>query len=194
MSRGRRYEPEGKLNYQKVFAVIIAIAVIIMFIFIMKNVLNQREKIRKDHEFFALYAANKWGVINQDGEEVITSNSGFEFQDMIQDVDAFNLSCGFSFETSPIYDILEQYYITLKSYKRRFQLFKANLINEFDKDTLKEVAEIFSKPDQITITALNAIFGTMFGSYDHDLYGDVMATAFSEKIEYYITGEVNVLL
>ena len=129
-----------------------------------------------------------------DGEEVITSNSGFEFQDMIQDVDAFNLSCGFSFETSPIYDILEQYYITLKSYKRRFQLFKANLINEFDKDTLKEVAEIFSKPDQITITALNAIFGTMFGSYDHDLYGDVMATAFSEKIEYYITGEVNVLL
>ena len=129
-----------------------------------------------------------------DGEEVITSNSGFEFQDMIQDVDAFNLSCGFSFETSPIYDILEQYYVTLKSYKRRFQLFKANLINEFDKDTLKEVAEIFSKPDQITITALNAIFGTMFGSYDHDLYGDVMATAFSEKIEYYITGEVNVLL
>ena len=46
MSRGRRYEPEGKLNYQKVFAVFIAIAVVIMFIFIIKNVLNQREYIR----------------------------------------------------------------------------------------------------------------------------------------------------
>ena len=79
MSRGRRYEPEGKLNYQKVFAVIIAIAVVIMFIFIMKNVLNQREKIRKDYEYFALYSENKWGVINQDGEEVITPS----YQEMI---------------------------------------------------------------------------------------------------------------
>ena len=41
MSRGKRYETEGKLNYQKVFAVIIAIAVLIMFIFIVKNVLKE---------------------------------------------------------------------------------------------------------------------------------------------------------
>ena len=71
MSRGKRYETEPKLNYQKVFAVIIAVVVIIMFIFIMKNVLNEREKITKDYEYFALYANNKWGVINQDGEQVI---------------------------------------------------------------------------------------------------------------------------
>ena len=32
MSRGRRYETEGKLNYQKVFAVIIAIIVIAMVV------------------------------------------------------------------------------------------------------------------------------------------------------------------
>jgi len=71
MSRGRRYEPEGKLNYQKVFAVLIALAVVIMFIFIMKSVLQEREKITKDYEYFALYTDNKWGVINQDGEKVI---------------------------------------------------------------------------------------------------------------------------
>ena len=71
MSRGKRYDTEAKLNYQKVFAVIIAIAVVIMFIFIMKNVLNEREKITGDNEYFALYAQNKWGVINQNGEEVI---------------------------------------------------------------------------------------------------------------------------
>ena len=79
MSRGRRYETEGKLNYQKVFAVIIAIAVVIMFIFIIKNVLKEREKVTKDYEYFALYSANKWGVINQDGEEVIIPS----YQEMI---------------------------------------------------------------------------------------------------------------
>lgn len=79
MSRGRRYETEGKLNYQKVFAVIIAIAVVIMFIFIIKNVLKEREKTTKEYEYFALYSANKWGVINQDGEEVIIPT----YQEMI---------------------------------------------------------------------------------------------------------------
>lgn len=79
MSRGKRYDTEAKLNYQKVFAVLIAIAVVIMFIFIMKNVLNEREKITKDYEYYALYANNKWGVINQDGEQVIIPS----YQEMI---------------------------------------------------------------------------------------------------------------
>ena len=47
MSRGRRYETEGKLNYQKVFAVIIAIIVIAMVVMIIKNVFIQREKLNK---------------------------------------------------------------------------------------------------------------------------------------------------
>lgn len=71
MARGKRYETEGKLNYKKVFAVIIAIAVIIMFIFIIKNVLKERKEIIKDYEYFPLYSQNKWGVINQEGEEII---------------------------------------------------------------------------------------------------------------------------
>ena len=79
MARGKRYETEGKLNYQKVFAVIIAIAVVIMFIFIIKNVLKERKEITKDYEYFALYAQNKWGVINQEGEEVIQPS----YQEMI---------------------------------------------------------------------------------------------------------------
>ena len=79
MSRGRRYETEGKLNYQKVFAVLIAIAVVIMFIFIIKNVLNERAEINKENEYFALYSANKWGVINQEGEQVIIPS----YQEMI---------------------------------------------------------------------------------------------------------------
>ena len=79
MSRGKRYDTEPKLNYQKVFAVLIAVAVVIMFIFIMKNVLKEREKITGNNEYFALYAQNKWGVINQNGEEVIFPS----YQEMI---------------------------------------------------------------------------------------------------------------
>ena len=42
MSRGKRFdESESKLNIKKVFAVIIAIIVIIMFIFIIKNLLTK---------------------------------------------------------------------------------------------------------------------------------------------------------
>lgn len=79
MARGKRYQTEGKLNYTKVFAVIIAIAVVIMFIFIIRNVLKQREKVTKNYQYFAVYAQDKWGVINQDGEEVIIPS----YQEMI---------------------------------------------------------------------------------------------------------------
>lgn len=79
MSKGKRYESEGKLNYQKVFAVIIAILVIIMCIFIVNKVLKQREDIQKEYEYFALYSANKWGIINQEGETVIQPS----YQEMI---------------------------------------------------------------------------------------------------------------
>lgn len=40
MNRGRRYE-EPKLNMKKVFAVIIAIIVIIMFIFIVRGMITK---------------------------------------------------------------------------------------------------------------------------------------------------------
>ena len=79
MGKGRRYETEGQLNYQKVLAVIIAVAVLIMFIFIIKNVFKERETINKEYEYFALYSANKWGVINQEGKEVIAPS----YQEMI---------------------------------------------------------------------------------------------------------------
>ena len=79
MSKGKRYETEGKLNYQKVFAVIIAIAVIAMFILIVRNVLKQRKELNETYEYFALYSADKWGVINQKGEIIINPS----YQEMI---------------------------------------------------------------------------------------------------------------
>lgn len=80
MSRGKRYETtEKQLNYQKVVAVVIAIAVVIMFIFIIRSAFKERQNIHKEYEYFTVYSENKWGVINQEGEIVIQPS----YQEMI---------------------------------------------------------------------------------------------------------------
>ena len=72
MSRGKRYE-EPKLNLKKVFAVIIAIIVFIMFIFIIKGLLTKDTEQGKitSNDYFVSFENNKWGVINSKGEVVI---------------------------------------------------------------------------------------------------------------------------
>lgn len=127
-----------------------------------------------------------------DGNVVENGNSGFEFQDMIQDVDAFNMYKGYSFHTTPIYEVFEHYYIVGKAYKRRFQIFETNITSEFNKDRIEQVASIFTKPDSYVV-ALDAFFSWKFGSYDHEMYGDILAKAFEEKIQYFIQMERNIL-
>jgi len=70
--RGRRYE-EPKLNLKKVFAVVIAIIVFIMFIFIIKGILDKDEEqvIITSKDYFAVYKNNKWGVIDSNAQTVI---------------------------------------------------------------------------------------------------------------------------
>lgn len=72
MSRGKRYE-EPKLNMKKVFAVIIAIVVFIMFIFIIKGLLTKDKEQGKitSEDYFVSFKDNKWGVINSKGDNVI---------------------------------------------------------------------------------------------------------------------------
>lgn len=74
MSRGKRFdESESKLNIKKVFAVIIAIIVIIMFIFIIKNLLTKDKNTGKisSLSYFTVFKDNKWGVIDSNGDTVI---------------------------------------------------------------------------------------------------------------------------
>ena len=70
--RGRRFE-EPKLNMKKVFAVILAIVVVIMFIFVIKRLLtkdkSQGKIISKDYA--VAFKDNKWGVIDNEGNTVI---------------------------------------------------------------------------------------------------------------------------
>lgn len=121
-----------------------------------------------------------------------TTNSGFEYADLIQDVDAFNIFKAYSFHTVPLYEILENYYVRYKSYKNRFTLFEFNLKNEFNRNSIEEIAQLFTKPEDLTLIALNGVFGLMFGEYDHNKYGPLLAQAFASKIEYYIQMETNV--
>ncbi len=72
-ARGKRYDQEPKLNLKKVFAVVIAIIVIIMFIFIINGVISKGEDKGKitSKSYFTVFKDNKWGVIDSDGEIVI---------------------------------------------------------------------------------------------------------------------------
>lgn len=73
MSRGKRYDAEPKLNMKKVFAVVIAIAVIIMFIFMIKGIFTKDSTTGKitSKSYFASYKDNKWGVIDSEGKDII---------------------------------------------------------------------------------------------------------------------------
>ena len=70
--RGRRFE-EPKLNMKKVFAVILAIVVVLMFVFVIKGLLtkdkSQGKIISKD--YVVSFKDNKWGVIDNEGNTVI---------------------------------------------------------------------------------------------------------------------------
>lgn len=72
MSRGKRYNGEQKLNMKKVFAVFIAIAVIVMFVFVIKTLLSKEKGDKITNEsYFTAFSDNKFGVINSKGEIVI---------------------------------------------------------------------------------------------------------------------------
>lgn len=72
MSRGKRYE-EPKLNLKKVFAVIIAFVVLIMFIFMIRGLFAKDEEQTRitSKDYFAAFQNNKWGIIDSTGAVVI---------------------------------------------------------------------------------------------------------------------------
>ena len=71
-NRGRRYE-EPKLNLKKVFAVVLAIVVVIMFIFIINNILTKDKQQGKitSKDYAVIFKDNKWGVIDSNGSVII---------------------------------------------------------------------------------------------------------------------------
>lgn len=78
--KGKRYDTEGTLNYKKVLAAILAILVIIMFFLALNRILQTNANlVIEDKSYFALYADNKWGVIDEKGVKIIEPS----YQEMI---------------------------------------------------------------------------------------------------------------
>ena len=75
ISRAKRYNGEKKkLNIKKVFAVIIALAVIIMVIAGISKLFSGGAKTEEKtvaNQYFAVYTDGKWGVINSRGDTII---------------------------------------------------------------------------------------------------------------------------
>ena len=80
--RGRRYDEEPHLNYKKVFAVILVLVVIVMIVFMIKSILAKGKETGKitSSSYYALYTDNKWGIIDNNGIEVIAPS----YQEMIK--------------------------------------------------------------------------------------------------------------
>ena len=73
-NRGRRYDAEPKLNMKKVFAVIVAFVVIIMFILVIKGAFDGGDKTNTStisKRYFSMFKDDNWGVIDSDGNTVI---------------------------------------------------------------------------------------------------------------------------
>lgn len=73
MGRGRRFDSEPKLNMTKVIGVIVAVAIIIMFISVVKGLFTKDDSAGKvtSNSYFAVYKDEKWGVIDNSGKYVV---------------------------------------------------------------------------------------------------------------------------
>ena len=73
-NRGRRYDSEQKLNLKKVFAVIIAFLVIIMFGITIRELLKDSPKTNEkvfSLAYYTIYENEKWGVLDTKGNIII---------------------------------------------------------------------------------------------------------------------------
>ena len=75
MSNGKRYDKEPKLNLKKVFGVAIALLVLIMIIISLAKILktDKNSKEISATTYFPIYENNKWGVIDNSGNTVISA-------------------------------------------------------------------------------------------------------------------------
>ena len=105
-------------------------------------------------------------------------------KDLVQDVDALNLSKNYDWNKMSTCEIFEDYYC-FEQCKRRFSIFKENLLSDFSCNTLVEVVEIFTENDY---TAYAALFGLKIGLYPTE-YAKTVSSAFASRVEMLIKEE-----
>lgn len=65
--RKKRYDDKPKLNYKKLLAVVIAVAVIVMIVISIIKIIQNDTGVKEAFvpSYFTVYDNNKWGVINE---------------------------------------------------------------------------------------------------------------------------------
>ena len=112
-------------------------------------------------------------------------DGGFSQVDLLQDVDAYNISKVYNLADTKLYAAFEDYYNVSKHYKRRYHIFKQQLLKEFDADSIYAVAFRFAKQE---ITILSGLFGLALGKFNEEFI-EIVAHAFEDKIETQISIE-----
>jgi len=65
-NKGKRYDADARLNYKKVFGVLIGIIVVVMIIITVINLARNSERGERGQvvSFFSSYTDGRWGIIN----------------------------------------------------------------------------------------------------------------------------------
>ena len=115
-------------------------------------------------------------LYGKDGKEMLIKDGGFSQVDLLQDVDAYNISRLYNLADTKLYAAFEDYYNVSKHYKRRYHIFA---------DSIYAVAFRFAKQE---ITMLSWLFGLAFGKFNEEFI-EIVAHAFEDKIETQISIE-----
>lgn len=99
----------------------------------------------------------------------------FSQVDLLQDVDAYNIARVYNLADTKIHAAFEDYYNVSKHYKRRYHIFKQQLLKEFDKDSIYEVVLPFARQKMMPLS-------WAFGEFNQE-FAEVVAHAFEDKIE-----------
>lgn len=129
---------------------------------------------------------DKYHFYKEDGTEMSPKSAGFSQIDLLQDVDAYNISRIYGLGSKKIYLALHDYYNVSAKYKKRYTIFKQLLLEEFNAGSIYDVVMPFSSG---SIFPLSEGFEYAFGEFEKE-YADEMAKAFEEKIESLIAKEV----
>ncbi len=114
-----------------------------------------------------------------------THDSGFSYEDLVQDLDAFNISRLHNLNYTPIQYALEDYYYIEAEVFYRYSIFEERILAEYGSNSLLQVAETFALSENWLSTGMNSLFQTQFGAFDNATYGEYIAQAFANKISYY---------
>ena len=124
-------------------------------------------------------------LYGKNGKEMSIKDGGFSQVDLLQDVDAYNISRLYNLADTRLYAAFEDYYNVSKHYKRRYHIFKQQLLKEFDADSIYAVAFRFAKQE---IPILSGLFGLAFGKFNEEFI-EIVAHAFEDKIKTQISIE-----